>query len=103
MAARLQALAKPNTVVINAATSRLVQGLFECRDLGSFTVKGVSTPVLPSVVTPTTRKAWHAGRHSCRSRNNRTKPHSGMSTDFLVEDVAEKNTIAALGAAVWCF
>jgi class 3 adenylate cyclase len=58
MAARLQALAEPNTVVISAATSQLVQGLFECRDLGSYTVKGVSSPVPPSSATPTTRRAW---------------------------------------------
>jgi class 3 adenylate cyclase len=90
VAACLQGMAAPNTLVISAATSRLVQGLFECRDLGSYTVKGVSTPVPPSVATPTTRRAWRASRHSCRSRNNRTEPHSRMSTDFLVEDVAEK-------------
>jgi class 3 adenylate cyclase len=90
VAARLQGMVASNTLVISAATSRLVQGLFECRDLSSYTVKGVSTPVPPSVATPTTRRAWRAGRHSCRGRNNRTEPHSGMSTDFLVEDVAEK-------------
>jgi Double zinc ribbon len=74
----------------NAATSRLAQGLFECRDLASYTVKGVSTSVPPSLAMPTPRRAWLAGRHSCRSRNNRTGPHSGMSTDCLVEAVAEK-------------
>jgi class 3 adenylate cyclase len=46
LAARLQALAEPNTVYISAATSRLVQGLFECRELGSQTVKGISTPLI---------------------------------------------------------
>ena len=34
IAARLQGLAEPNTVVISAATQRLVQGLFECQELG---------------------------------------------------------------------
>jgi hypothetical protein len=32
-------------VVISQATSRLVQGLFECEDLGPQTVKGLSTPL----------------------------------------------------------
>jgi predicted ATPase len=43
IAARLQALAEPDTLVISAATQRLVQGLFECRDLGPQTLKGLST------------------------------------------------------------
>jgi class 3 adenylate cyclase/tetratricopeptide (TPR) repeat protein len=50
IAARVQGEAAPNTVVISAATSRLVQGLFECQDLGPHTVKGISTPLLLSRV-----------------------------------------------------
>jgi predicted ATPase/class 3 adenylate cyclase len=45
VAARLQGLAAPDTVVISASTFRLVQGLFECRQLGPQTLKGVSTPM----------------------------------------------------------
>jgi len=45
MAARLQALAAPDTIVISAATYRLIQGFFNCRDLGPHTLKGLSTPV----------------------------------------------------------
>jgi len=45
IAARLQGLAAPNTVVISAATYRLLEGLLDCRDLGVHTVKGVSTPL----------------------------------------------------------
>jgi len=45
IAARVQGEAEPNTVVISAATSRLVQGLFECQDLGPHKLKGVSTPL----------------------------------------------------------
>src|SRR5262249_15600511 len=45
IAARLQGLAEPNTVVISAATYRLVQGLFDCHDRGLQALKGVSTPV----------------------------------------------------------
>ena len=45
LAARLQGMAEPDTVVISAATYRLVQGLFECQDLGPHTLKGISTPL----------------------------------------------------------
>lgn len=45
VAARLQALAAPNTVVISAVTQRLVQGLFTCEDLGLHTLRGVVTPM----------------------------------------------------------
>jgi class 3 adenylate cyclase/predicted ATPase len=45
VAARLQGLAAPNTVVISAATQRLVQGLFACQDLGLHMLRGVVTPM----------------------------------------------------------
>jgi class 3 adenylate cyclase/predicted ATPase len=45
LAARLQALAEPDTVVIAASTRRLVGGLFEYRDLGAVEVKGIAAPV----------------------------------------------------------
>jgi len=45
IAARLQALAAPDTVVISAATQRLVQGLFTFRDLGPQTLRNVLAPV----------------------------------------------------------
>ena len=45
LAARLQALAEPDAVVISAGTRRLVGDLFECRDLGVVAVKGIAAPV----------------------------------------------------------
>src|SRR5262249_4194962 len=45
IAARLQGLAEPNTVLISEATHRLVQGLFECHARGPQALKGVSAPV----------------------------------------------------------
>ena len=41
LAARLQGLAAPNTVVISAATARLVQGYFVCQELGLHPLKGL--------------------------------------------------------------
>jgi len=45
LAARLQTLAEPNTVVIAAGTRRLVGDLFEYQDLGAVEVKGIAGPV----------------------------------------------------------
>jgi len=45
IAARLQGLAVPDTVVLSAATYRLVQGFFTCDGLGALTLKGVTEPV----------------------------------------------------------
>jgi len=45
LAARLQALAGPDAIVIAAGTRRLVGDLFEYRDLGAVKVKGVAAPV----------------------------------------------------------
>src|SRR5437870_13885223 len=45
LAARLQQEAQPNTVVISAATYHLIQGYFECADLGLCEVKGMPAPL----------------------------------------------------------
>jgi class 3 adenylate cyclase/predicted ATPase len=42
LAARLQALAEADTVVISASTHRLLRGLFRCESLGTHTLKGAS-------------------------------------------------------------
>ncbi len=59
LAARLQSLAEPDTVVIAAGTHRLVGGLFDCIDLGQCTVKGYAEPI----------KAWRViGESDVESR-----------------------------------
>ena len=45
LAARLQALAEPNTVVIADGTRRLLGNLFELEDLGAKDLKGIAGPV----------------------------------------------------------
>ena len=45
LAARLQAVAEPNSVVIAASTRRLIGGLFEYDDLGAVDAKGFTEPV----------------------------------------------------------
>ena len=47
LAARLQALAAPGSVVISQATRRLVGGLFELADLGPRRLKGFAEPLPP--------------------------------------------------------
>jgi class 3 adenylate cyclase/predicted ATPase len=54
LAARLQALAEPDTVVIAASTRRLTGDLFEYRNLGEIELKGIAGPV----------SAWQALRAS---------------------------------------
>ena len=44
LAARLQTEAPPGGVLVSETTARLVAGLFETRDLGELTLKGVSGP-----------------------------------------------------------
>jgi class 3 adenylate cyclase/predicted ATPase/ABC-type transport system involved in cytochrome c biogenesis ATPase subunit len=45
LAARLQALAEPGTIVVAASTRRLLGDLFRLRDLGRHEVKGIAEPV----------------------------------------------------------
>jgi class 3 adenylate cyclase len=54
LAARLQSIAEPNTVVIAESTRKLFGGLFELQDLGTREVRGISEPV----------RAWAALRPS---------------------------------------
>jgi class 3 adenylate cyclase/tetratricopeptide (TPR) repeat protein len=45
VASRLQGLAAPGTLVVSAATHRLVQPFFTCQDLGEHAIKGLSAPL----------------------------------------------------------
>jgi class 3 adenylate cyclase/predicted ATPase len=45
LAARLQALAKPGSIVVSGATRRLLGGLFILRDLGEQNIRGLHVPV----------------------------------------------------------
>ena len=45
IAARLQSLADPDTLIISATTQALVQGYFRCQALGSHTLRGVPRPI----------------------------------------------------------
>ena len=45
IAARLQGLAAPDSVVISAAAYRLIAGYFDCRELGFHSIRGISQPM----------------------------------------------------------
>ena len=58
LAARLQGIAEPNSVVIAESTRKLLGNLFELEDLGAQDLKGIAGPV----------RAWAALRPSFRGR-----------------------------------
>ena len=45
VAARIQGLAEPNTILLSAATQRLVENQFGCQPFGSHLLKGLDTPI----------------------------------------------------------
>ncbi len=70
LAARLQALAEPNAVVVAASTYRLVGGLFEYEDLGALEVKGYAEPV----------RVWRVcGRSAAESRYEALHPATAVT------------------------
>jgi class 3 adenylate cyclase len=69
LAARAQAMAEPNSVVIAPATHQMVGNLFECRDLGAFDLKGFSQPMrLWSVQAERTKSSRFAAMYSGRQQ-----------------------------------
>jgi class 3 adenylate cyclase len=72
LAARLQSIAEPNSVVIAESTRRLLGNLFELQDLGAQALKGIETPV----------RAWAALRPS--SVESRFEAlHAGALTELV--------------------
>ena len=71
LAARLQALAEPGTVVIAPSTRRLTGGLFDYEDLGAVEIKGLAAPVsgLAGIARERRREPLRGaahGRHAAR-------------------------------------
>src|SRR5207237_1510921 len=55
IAARLQAMAAPDTVVLGDTTYRLVHGFFECEPLGELALRGLSPTTEASRALPDPR------------------------------------------------
>ncbi|HET8997315.1 MAG TPA: adenylate/guanylate cyclase domain-containing protein [Acetobacteraceae bacterium] len=68
-AARLQALAGPGQIVIDAATRRLLGSLFDCRTLGDVQLKGLPEPieVFEAVAATPVQNRFKALRQTARS------------------------------------
>ena len=67
LAARLQTLGGPGTVLICANTRRLTEGYFEYRDLGSLAIKGWAEPVPAwQVLGPSGVESRFKARHSAK-------------------------------------
>ena len=57
IAARLQGVAAPGTIVISDAVGQLIGGSFDCADLGEVTIKGITQPVrIAQVLGVSTRR-----------------------------------------------
>ena len=87
LAARLQGLAKPNTVVIADSTRRLLGNLFELQDLGAREVKGIAGPV----------QAWVALRGS--SVEGRFEALHASGTQVMIGIILAYQVNQALSAA----
>ena len=80
LAARLQTIAEPNSVVIAETTRRLIGRLFDCTDLGGHELKGFSNPV----------RVWRVdGERAVESRfaalhDTGSTPLIGRETEFAL-------------------
>ena len=67
LAARLQCAAQPGCLVIDAATRRQIDSLFECQDLGPLDLKGFPEKVPAWQVTTTAHRSRSEALHSAAS------------------------------------
>src|SRR5262245_59304321 len=79
LAARLQGIAEPNTVVIAEATRRLLGNLFELKDLGARDLRGLAEPV----------RAWVALRASTVESRFEALHPSGLTALVRREEETE--------------
>ena len=69
LAARLQALAEPDTVVVSERTRQLAGGSFEYADLGQHVLKGISQPT----------RAWRIAGVSAAASRFEAATHTGLT------------------------
>lgn len=88
LAARLQALAEPDSVVIAGSTRRLLRGRFVLRDLGPHLVKGFVTPV----------EAWGVeGVSASDNRFDTARAHSFVGREAELALALERQRLAWQG------
>ena len=76
IAARIQGLAEPDTVLLSEATHQLLRGTFDCTLLGSFQLKGISRPV--EVLRA---EAAHAPQRLFESTSHKANPIVGRERE----------------------
>lgn len=91
VAARVQALVEPNTVVVAESTRRLLADIFDLRDLGAHQLKGISAPVSAWVVQ---------GLSASKSRFEAVRPaelSSLIGRDSELKFLLERQDLARAG------
>ena len=99
LAARLQALAEPNTVVIAEGTRKLLGNMFELQDLGAKDLKGIAGPVQAwaALRAGSAEGRFEAAAHDRSDRSRRAGRRNRIATAALVEG---KNRRRPGGAAL---
>ena len=99
LAARLQGVAEPNSVVIAESTRKLVGNLFELEDLGAQDLKGMSGPAtsLGGIATLFSRKPV---RCSARERPDRASGTGGRTRTAAAAVVESEGWPRASGVAL---
>lgn len=78
LAARIQSIAEPDTVLVSGATARLIEGYFDLRPLGATRVRGLDRPIeLYEVIRPTGART----RFEAAARGRLT-PHVGRAAEL---------------------
>jgi class 3 adenylate cyclase/tetratricopeptide (TPR) repeat protein len=96
LAARLQALAEPDTLVIEESTFELVGGQFEYRDLGRQQVKGFGTPVQTLQVLGLSEEE---SRFAARTKEGMS-PVFGRDEEMEIIDRRWQNAVGGEGRVV---
>jgi len=97
LAARLQSVAEPGSVVISEETRRIIRSLFRCEDLGGVHLKGFPRP-MPAwrVVSERSAKSRFGALHPARTR----APLVGRQADLEVLLNCWRKTVAGHGQVI---
>jgi len=97
LAARLQAIAEPDTLVIGGSTRELIGNLFDCRPLGALALKGFPEPVPAYQVL---RERDVESRFLAAREGRVLPPLEGRSVELAALEANWRRTEHGLGGAV---
>lgn len=97
LAARMEQIAEPGTVLLTAATARLAQGMLQLLPLGPIAVKGISQPV-PAfrLLGASEQPSWEI-----RSAASNLSPFIGREAELTQLGLALRRARLRRGQAVW--